>query len=99
MKSEIHSLVFEIPRFKYVHINEVIGNKLELEEVLVKRLTEVSKMLLSTFIFTVSPSGLQLVMWPLCFAMRHHRLRFRKPNHFLGVVGRRKVGFLQKSPL
>lgn len=54
MKSEIHSLVFEIPRFKYVNINEVLRNKLELEEVLVKRLTEVSKILLSTFIFTVS---------------------------------------------
>lgn len=86
-KSEIHRLAFKIPRFKYVNINEVIGNKLELEEVLVKKLREVSKMLLSAFVSTPSPRffrefsggllevcGLQLVTWPHNFAMRHHWL-------------------------
>lgn len=55
MKSETHSLASKIPKFKYMNIVEVIGNQLELAEVLVKRLTEMSKVLLSAFVSTPSP--------------------------------------------
>lgn len=33
LKIEMHSLVYKIPRFKYVTISALTGSKLELEEV------------------------------------------------------------------